>query len=329
MNAALTQNSPVHDTVVEEADARAVVEGRSSSQPEPPARGRFETGESVFRTILWASAIGMVVLLGGILLTLIIQSFPAIKEFGLAFVYSTNWDPVAGEFGALPFLAGTLITSFLAIIISTPFSLAISLFLGEYFREGFLSSFMRSMIELLAGIPSVIYGFWALFYLVPLIRSFQMQFNIPPYGVGILAASAILAVMIIPYSASIAREVISMVPWGLKEAAYSLGSTRFEVVKKIVIPYARSGIFAGMILALGRALGETMAVTMVIGNRNRLTFDIFSPANTMASVIANEFTEATGDLYLASLIEIGLLLFVVSMITNIIGKEVIKRLSRN
>lgn len=329
MNATVLQSASAQNTVVESADARAAVRGRTSSQPEPPARGRFDTGESIFRIVLWSSAISMVVLLAGILITLVIQSFPALKEFGFSFVYTSNWDPVAGEFGALPFLVGTLMTSFLAIAISTPFSLAISLFLGEYFREGFLSSFMRSMIELLAGIPSVIYGFWALFYLVPIVRSIQMQINVPPYGVGIITASVILAVMIVPYSASIAREVISMVPGGLKEAAYSLGSTRFEVVKKVIIPYARSGIFAGVILALGRALGETMAVTMVIGNTNHLTFDIFSPANTMASVIANEFTEATGDLYLASLIEIGLLLFVVSMITNIIGKEVIKRLSRN
>ncbi|MBD3420883.1 MAG: phosphate ABC transporter permease subunit PstC [Chitinivibrionales bacterium] len=266
-------------------------------------------------------------MLSGICLTLIINSIPSIKEFGFGFIVGSNWDPVAGEFGALPFLSGTLITSFLALAICTPFSLAISLFLGEYFRDGIFSQILRSMIELLAGIPSVIYGFWALFYLVPLVRKVEIVLQVPPYGIGIITASLVLAVMIIPYAASIAREVISMVPNGLKEAAYSLGSTRLEVIAKVVIPYARSGIFAGIVLALGRALGETMAVTMVIGNRNQLTFDIFSPANTMASVIANEFTEATGELYLSSLVEIGLLLFVVSTVINILGREVIKKLS--
>lgn len=299
--------------------------------------GRFGRGESVFRTVLLWSAIGMVVLLALVFVTLAWNSRLSIAEFGLGFAGGSEWDPVNGEFGALPFLVGTLLTSFLAVVFSVPFSMSIALFLGEYFRRGPFSAFLRSMIELMAGIPSVIYGFWALFFLVPIIRNLEVWLSevgepigisIAPYGVGILAASIILAVMVIPYSASVAREVIIMVPSSIKEAAYSLGSTRLEVIWKVVLPYARSGIFAGILLSLGRALGETMAVTMVIGNMNALPADIFSPGNTMASIIANEFTEATDELYLSALLQIGLLLFVVSTVINVAGKLVIDRLSK-
>lgn len=290
---------------------------------------RFALYEKVFAHSLNASAGMVVFVLSGIFLTLLIGSRLSLEKFGLKFFFDTSWNPVTHEYGAVPFLAGTLITSFLAILISTPFSLSISIFLGEYFRAGPVASFLRSMMELLAGIPSVIYGFWALFYLVPIVRNFEIKMGILPYGVGILTASVVLAIMIIPYSASIARDVIALVPTGQKEAAYSLGSTRYEVIRKVIIPYARSGIFAGIILALGRALGETMAVTMVIGNTNVLPTSIFAPANTMASVIANEFAEATEEIYLSALIEIGLLLFLVSLVINIGGREVIKRLSHH
>jgi phosphate transport system permease protein len=222
---------------------------------------------------------------------------------------------------------GTLLTSFLALLISLPFSLAIAICIGEYFREGLLSSFLKNVTDLLAGIPSIIYGFWALFVLVPIVRRFEVGLGIFPYGVGIFTASLILSVMIIPYSASIAREVIALVPTDIKEAAYSLGATRQEVITKVILPYARSGIGAGILLALGRALGETMAVTMVIGNSNRIPRSLFSPGNTMASVIANEFTEATGRLYLSSLIEVGLLLFLVTLIINVTGRYMIKKMS--
>jgi phosphate transport system permease protein len=229
--------------------------------------------------------------------------------------------------GALPFLVGTLATSFLALGIAVPFSLAISIFLGEYFREGPVSSFLRSAIDLLAGIPSVIYGFWGLFVFVPLVRAIQIKLGVAPFGVGIFTSSVVLAVMIIPYSAALGREVIQLVPSDLKEAALSMGATRFEVIRRVILPYARSGIFAGILLALGRALGETMAVTMVIGNSNVLPTSIFSPANTMASVIANEFAEATESVYVASLVEIGLVLFVVTAVVNIIGRLIIKRMT--
>jgi phosphate transport system permease protein len=234
---------------------------------------------------------------------------------------------VTEEFGALPFLIGTLITSFLALAISIPFSLSLSLYLGEYAAEDFLSSLLRSAVELLAGVPSVIYGFWGLFILVPAVRFIEIKLGVTPYGVGMLTSSLILAIMIIPYSASLGREVIRLVPTELKEAAYSLGATRFEVIRRVILPYVVSGITAGNILALGRAIGETMAVTMVIGNSNFIPRSIFAPANTMASVIANEFTEATGTLYLSSLVEIGLLLFVVTMVINILGKQIIKKMS--
>jgi phosphate transport system permease protein len=287
----------------------------------------FTTPETIFRAILYGSALCMVILLAGILLTLIIESFPSIKSFGLRFITSKTWDPVTGEFGALPFLVGTLITSFMALILSLPFSLSLSIYLGEYASEGFLSSLLRSAVELLAGIPSVIYGFWGLFIMVPIVRYIEIQLGVTPYGVGMLTSSIILAIMIIPYSASLGREVIRLVPNELKEAAYSLGATRFEVIRRVILPYVVSGITAGNILALGRAIGETMAVTMVIGNSNFIPRSIFAPANTMASVIANEFTEATSTLYLSSLVEVGLLLFMVTLVINIIGKQIIKKMS--
>ncbi|MGA2297897.1 MAG: phosphate ABC transporter permease subunit PstC, partial [FCB group bacterium] len=199
------------------------------------------------------------------------------------------------------------------------------LFLGEYFTKGFLNNIIKSSVELLAGIPSIVYGFWGLFVFVPMFRNFEIMMGISPYGVGIFTSALILSIMIIPYSSSIIMEVITMVPKDLKEAAYSLGSTRFEMIRKVMLPYASSGIFAGVLLSLCRALGETMAVTMVIGNSNMLPASIFGPGNTMASIIANEFTEATSDLYLSSLIGIGLLLFVISIIINFTGKYIIKK----
>ncbi len=288
---------------------------------------RINIAESVFRKTLLFSAITIVVILIAIFFTLLVSSLPSIKAIGISFFYGKTWNPVIDQYGGFPFLVGTLLTSFLALIISIPFSLAVGLFLGEYFRKGFLSGFFKNVIELLAAIPSVIYGFWGLFVLAPLVRSFETSIGIAPYGVGIFTASVILSIMIIPYSVSLITQVISLVPSNLKEAAFSLGSTRFEVIKKIIIPYTRSGILAGIMLSLGRALGETMAVTMLIGNSHIIPTSIFSPGNTMASVIANEFTEATGDVYLSALIEMGLFLFVVTSIINIIGRQVIKHFS--
>jgi phosphate transport system permease protein len=293
------------------------------------ARGqqKLAASEIAFGRILKVAGWAVLGLLVGIFITLVVHSMPAIKQLGAGFLYGTTWNPVTGELGALPFILGTLLTSFLALAISLPFSLAISIYLGEYFREGPVSSFLKSAVDLLAGIPSVIYGFWGLFVLVPVVRTIQMKLGIPPYGVGIFTASVVLAVMIIPYSASLGREVIQLVPSDQKEAALSLGATRYEVIRRVVLPYARSGILAGVLLALGRALGETMAVTMVIGNSNFLPKSVFSPANTMASVIANEFAEATEAVYLSALVEVGLILFLVSTVISIVGRHIIKRTS--
>ena len=307
----------------------AILKNKSKAFSYTKKLNKFGVFDFLFKNFLGLSAILFVILLISIFLTLLIQSLPSIEAFGFKFYTNSVWDPVQNNFGSLPFLAGTVITSFLALLITIPFSLAVSLFLGEYFSKGFLSNIMKNCIELLGGIPSVIYGFWGLFFLVPIMRSFETAIGVPALGIGISTTSLLLFIMIIPYSASIGREVISLVPTNLKEAALALGATKYEVVRNVILPYAKSGIFAGILLALGRALGETMAVTMVIGNRNLLPDSIFGPANTMASLIANEFTEATGDVYLSSLIQIGLLLFIVTTVINIIGKQIIKRFGKD
>jgi phosphate transport system permease protein len=288
--------------------------------------------EKIFKSTLVLIAMSMVIIVLAVFLTLVVQSMPSIKALGFKFLVGKTWDPVNNIFGAYPFLIGTLITSFLALIISVPFSFAIAIFLGEYYPKGWLSELLKNVIEMIAAIPSVIYGFWGLFVLVPLIQGIEMKlmishptWNILPYGRGIFTASVILALMIIPYAASLGREVVRMVPSALKEGAYSLGATRYEVIKNVVIPYAKSGLFAGILLSLGRALGETMAVTMLIGNTVTVPDNIFSLGHTMASVIANEFTEASSPIYLSSLIEMGLLLFLVTVVINVIGKRIIKR----
>lgn len=281
--------------------------------------------ESFFKRSLVVIGAFMVVLVMGILLTLIVESIPSIKHLGIKYLWGTTWDPVNNVYGAAPFLLGTLLTSFLALIISIPFSFAIAIYLGEYYPKGWLSNFLKNTVELIAAVPSVIYGFWGLLVLVPLVRALEMKIGVLPYGIGIFTASLILAIMIIPYAASLGREIIRLVPSPLKEAAYSLGATRYEVIKNVILPYTKSGLFAGILLSLGRALGETMAVTMVIGNTSLLPSSIFAPGNTMASVIANEFTEADHSVYLSALIELGLVLFLVTVVINMIGKRIIKQ----
>lgn len=318
---------------------------------------RYERNETIFQWVLISSSVILLLILIGIFLTLPLNSIESIKEYGLGFVINTDWSPQKELFGALPFIVGTLLTSFIALLFSIPFALSIALFLGEYFTHGIISTILKSSVELLAGIPSIIYGFWGIFVLVPVIRMLQIKLGVAPYGVGIFTSAVILTIMIIPYSASIGREVIQLVPDDYKEAAYSMGATRYEVIRQVILPIARSGVLAGVILSLGRALGETMAVTMLIGNRNKLPdfsfavpegfaffsfksyvmlFDnimngllsgIFSPSNTMASIIANEFTETTTDLQLSSIVEIGLVLFIMTMIINLIGRYIIKKTS--
>jgi phosphate transport system permease protein len=289
--------------------------------------------ETIFKRILIAMSALLVLIILGVLATLITESMPSIKSLGIGFLWGKVWDPVQNIYGAYPFLVGTLLTSFIALIISIPFSYAIAIYLGEYNPKGWLSDLLKNTIELIAAVPSIIYGFWGLFVLVPIIRTFEMKIHVAPYGIGVLTSSLILAVMIIPYAASLGITLIRMVPSPLKEGAYALGATRFEVIRSVVMPYTRSGLFAGVLLSLGRALGETMAVTMLIGNTSAVADSIknaiFGPGNTMASVIANEFTEADHTQYLSALIELGLVLFFVTVVINLIGKRIITRFTNH
>jgi phosphate transport system permease protein len=238
--------------------------------------------ETIFRRLLIFMSIILVLIVIGILITLIKESMPSIKSLGIGYLWGKVWDPVSNIYGAYPFLIGTLLTSFIALIISIPFSYAVSIYLGEYNPKGWLSNLLKNTIELIAAVPSIIYGFWGLFVLVPIIRTFEAKIGVAPYGIGIFTSSLILAVMIIPYAASLGITLIRMVPSPLKEGAYALGATRFEVIRSVIMPFTRSGLFAGVLLSLGRALGETMAVTMLIGNTSTLahTFKdlIFGPS---------------------------------------------------
>jgi phosphate transport system permease protein len=289
--------------------------------------------ETIFRRILICMSVILVLIVTGILITLIKESLPSIKSLGFGFLWGKVWDPVSNIYGAYPFLIGTLLTSFIALIISIPFSYAVSIYLGEYNPKGWLSNLLKNTIELIAAVPSIIYGFWGLFVLVPVIRTFEAKIGVAPYGIGVFTSSLILAVMIIPYAASLGITLIRMVPSPLKEGAYALGATRFEVIRSVIMPYTRSGLFAGVLLSLGRALGETMAVTMLIGNTSAVAHTIkdaiFGPGNTMASVIANEFTEADHTVYLSALIELGLVLFFVTVVINLIGKRIITKFTNS
>jgi len=281
--------------------------------------------ENVFRKTIMLIAVATVVLVIGIMFTLVMQSTLSFKNNGISYLWGRTWDPVRDIFGAFPFLLGTLLTSFLALFISIPFSFAVAIFLGEYYPKGWVPNLLKNTVELIAAVPSVIYGFWGLAVLVPIVRSFETSIGVAPVGLGIFTSSLILAIMIIPYAASLGQSMIRMVPSMLKEAAYSLGATRWEVIRSVILPYTKSGLFAGVLLSLGRALGETMAVTMVIGNTSLIPKSIFAPGNTMASVIANEFTEADHPVYLSALIELGLVLFLVTVVINMIGKRLTKR----
>jgi phosphate transport system permease protein len=285
------------------------------------------TSDGAFKAVLVLAGVVVSVLLVAIFLSLLLASRPALVANGFTFITGSTWDPVTETFQSLPFVVGTLLTSLIALVIGTILALALAILMGEYFRSGPLAAVMRTAVELLAGIPSVVYGFIGLFFFVPAVRVLQEALALPPFGVGIFTSALLLAFMILPYSASIGREMLGLVPSDIKEAALSLGATTSEMVWKVSLPYARAGIMGGVLLSLGRALGETMAVTMVIGNANNLTFNILSPGNTMASVIANEFSEASSNVYLASLIEIGLLLFIISTLINIVGKIVVSRMA--
>ena len=279
-------------------------------------------GDKVTKALLFVSSLIILLLSAGMVLSLAGGAIPAFKEYGLGFITSTVWNPTSGseEYGALPFIAGTVITSILALIICIPMAFSTSLFIAEYYRGTRTAGILRSLVDLLAGIPSIVYGFWGFYALRPLLVSTGLT----DQGFGVFTASLVLAIMIVPYATSLSTEIISMVPPELKEAAYSLGATRREVIFSVIIPSARSGIVASFILALGRALGETMAVTMLIGNANVIPKGLFAPGNTMASVIANQFGEADG-LKMSALIAIGLILFAITALVNATGKFIIRR----
>ncbi len=279
------------------------------------------------------AAVAAVVLLivVGIGFELTRQSWLSIEKFGLHFWSGTSWDPVSGDFGALPFIWGTLYSAVLALLLATPIALGIAIFISEL-SPRFLRQPLSYLTELLAGIPSIVYGLWGIFILVPAIRKLEAAtpaalkklpfFSGQPFGVGMLAAAVILAIMVVPFTSSVAREILKNVPMAQREAAYALGATRWEAIKA-AIGYGKTGIIGAVMLGFGRALGETMAVTMVIGNNPQIKLSLFAPQYTMAAVIANEFTEAADDLYLHALIEIGLLLFIITIAVNMLSRLLI------
>ena len=279
--------------------------------------------DKLYRIILFVAALVMPIVCGGVVYALVTDAYEAFEYFGfLKFLTSSEWSYTEGneQYGALPFITGTLMTTLLALIFCIPFSLPVALFVGEYFKGTKIASVLSTVTDLLAGIPSIIYGLWGFYTLRPII----MSLNISQQGSGVFTASLVLAIMIVPYAASLSAEFIKMVPNDLKEGAYSLGATRAEVVRKVIFPVAGSGIFSSYVLAIGRALGETMTVTMLIGNTNNIPDSITSTGNSMASIIANQFGEADG-LRLSSLIAIGLILFLITALINMIGKIMIKR----
>lgn len=279
--------------------------------------------DKVYKALLLLTALFMPVICGGVVYALVTDAYDAFEHFGFfRFLTSSEWSYTQGaeKYGALPFITGTLMTTLLALIFCIPFSLPVALFVGEYFKGTRLAAVLGTVTDLLAGIPSIIYGLWGFYTLRPII----MALNISPQGSGILTASLVLAIMIVPYAASLSAEFIKMVPNDLKEGAYSLGATRAEVVRNVIFPVAGSGIFSSYVLAIGRALGETMTVTMLIGNTNNIPDSITSTGNSMASIIANQFGEAD-DLRLSSLIAIGLVLFMITAVINMAGKMMIKR----
>ena len=297
-----------------------------SLPPRAVSRGRSGLGDRVYRTLILASVWLVLLLAAGLVAALTWESWAAMRAFGLRFLVTSHWDPVAGEFGALPFIYGTLVSSLLALLIAVPLSLGAAIFLAEL-APAWVRPPVAFLIEMLAAVPSVVYGLWGIFVLVPWLRDwvqpalgrtlgFLPLFQGPPYGIGMLAAGLILSIMIVPYITSVSREVLLAVPGSQREAALGLGATRWETTRIAVLRYGRSGLIGAILLGLGRALGETMAVTMVIGNRPEVSISLFAPGYTMASVLANEFTEATSDLYVSALVEIGLLLLVVTVLVN-------------
>jgi phosphate transport system permease protein len=320
--------------------------GSSASVADLPSRAnvvaRLRLRDTIFRTLTQAAAVGVLVILGGVMFSLIAGSLPALREFGFSFLIEERWNPVTEKFGAIAPIYGTLVTSFIAMLVAVPIGLLIAVFLTELCPL-WLRRPIGIAIELLAGIPSIIYGIWGLFVFAPFLQDTLQPFLIstlgnvpglgvlfagPPYGIGMLTASLILAIMVLPFITSISRDVFDAVPPVLKEAAYGLGCTTWEVVRYVVLPYTRVGVIGGFMLGLGRALGETMAVTFVIGNAHKISASLLAPGTTISATIANEFTEAVGDLYTSALIALGLILFVITFIVLAAARYMLMRIER-
>jgi phosphate transport system permease protein len=301
---------------------------------------RFRLGDAAFRQLTRAAAFGVLLILGTVIVSLIQGSLPALQTFGFSFLTTDRWNPVTEKFGALAPIYGTLVTSIIAMLIAVPIGLMIAFFLTELCPQ-WLRRPIGIAIELLAGIPSIIYGIWGLFVFAPVLQDTLQPFLIntlgnvpviaplfagPPYGIGILTAGLILTIMVLPFVTAISRDVFEAVPAVLKEAAYGVGCTTWEVVRYVVLPYTRVGVIGGVMLGLGRALGETMAVTFVIGNAHRISASLLAPGTTISASIANEFTEAVGDLYTSSLIALGLILFVITFIVLAAARYLLRRI---
>jgi phosphate transport system permease protein len=297
--------------------------------------------DKAYEVVTAACALVVPALVVGIAVAIFVAAWPAFSKLGLSIITSSDWDVAAGHFGAAPALFGTLVSSAVALIIATPLAIGIAIFLSE-FSPLWLRQPIGFLVDLLAAIPSVVYGLWGIFVLIPILRQHVMPFlrdtlhlgatplfTGPAYGPSMLAAGIILAIMALPYISSVSREVLMAVPRSQREAALALGATRWEMIRDAVIPYAKSGIIGGIMLGLGRALGETMAVTMVIGNRAEISASLFAPGYTMASLIANQFSEATNDLHLSALMAVGAILFVITLIVNAAARWLVWSVSRN
>jgi phosphate transport system permease protein len=322
------------------------LQNNSLSVSEAPSRAkvlvRLRRSDDLFRILTRSAALAVLVILGGVIVSLIIGSLPALTAFGLDFPFTQSWNPVTEKFGALAPIYGTLVTSFIAMLIAVPVGLMVAFFLTELCPM-WLRRPIAIAIELLAGIPSIIYGIWGLFVFAPFMQEYVQPLLIgafgnvpvlsslfagPPYGIGVLTSALILAIMVLPFITSISRDVFEAVPPVLKEAAYGLGCTTWEVFRRVVLPFTRVGVIGGVMLGLGRALGETMAVTFVIGNAHKVSASLLAPGTTISATIANEFTEAVGDLYTSSLIALGLILFVITFIVLTIARLMLARIEK-
>jgi phosphate transport system permease protein len=314
--------------------ATASGEGTAARLSLPPvavaSRVRRGRGDRFFRRLARGAALSLIVLVGAMVVVMTHAATPSFSAFGWRFLYTSTWDPVAENFGALPFVYGTIVSSLVALVIAVPLGIGAAIFLAEL-APLWVRPPIAFLVELVAAVPSVVYGLWGIFVLAPWLRAwvqpalgatlgFLPLFQGPPYGVGMLAAGIILAIMVVPFITAVSREIILAVPNTQREAALGLGATRWETTRMAVLRYGKSGLIGAVLLGLGRALGETMAVTMVIGNRPEIAASLFAPGYTMASVIANEFTEATSDLYLGALIEVGLLLLAVTVVVNALAR---------